>query len=73
MTLCLLGLAVVTTSTLASPVLQRAGVAPLSIRNRTEDALDRVPKAYGGAEPQLSRATRDLVDAYVSAGRRMIG
>jgi len=44
-------------------VLQRAGVAPLTIRNRTEDALDRLPKAYGGAEPQLSRATRDLVEA----------
>src|SRR5947209_970929 len=44
-------------------VLQRAGVAPLTIRNRTEDALTRLPKAYGGAEPQLSRATRDLLDA----------
>src|SRR5436190_2535743 len=44
-------------------VLQRAGVAPLTIRNRTEDALDRLPKAYGGAEPQLSRATRDLLEA----------
>src|SRR5947209_10712403 len=44
-------------------VLQRAGVAPLAIRNRTEDALDRLPKAYGGAEPQLSRATRDLLEA----------
>src|SRR5438874_182329 len=44
-------------------VLQRAGVAPLTIRNRTLDALDRLPKAYGGAEPQLSRATRDLLEA----------
>src|SRR5437868_1626139 len=44
-------------------VLQRAGVAPLTIRNRVQDALDRLPKAYGGAEPQLSRATRDLLDA----------
>src|SRR2546421_7886150 len=44
-------------------VLQRAGIAPLAIRNRTEDALGRLPKAYGGAEPQLSRATRDLLEA----------
>src|SRR5947208_11042403 len=43
-------------------VLQRAGVAPLTVRNRVEDALDRLPKAYGGAEPQLSRATRDLIE-----------
>src|SRR5438309_2351854 len=45
------------------PMLQRAGVAPLTIRNRTEETLSRVPKAYGGAEPQLSRATRDLLEA----------
>ena len=45
------------------PVLQKAGVAPLTIRNRTEDALGRLPKAYGGAEPQLSRATRDVLEA----------
>src|SRR5947208_7996583 len=44
-------------------VLQRAGVAPLTIRNRVNDALDRLSKAYGGAEPQLSRATRDLIEA----------
>jgi ATP-dependent Clp protease ATP-binding subunit ClpB len=44
-------------------VLQRAGVAPLTVRNRVQDALDRLPKAYGGADPQLSRATRDLVEA----------
>src|SRR3954453_9202748 len=43
-------------------VLQRAGVAPLAVRNRTEDALARLPKAYGGAEPQLGRETRDLLD-----------
>ena len=45
-------------------VLQRAGVAPLTVRNRTQDALDRLPKAYGGGDPQLSRATR------TAAGRR---
>src|SRR2546423_15550370 len=49
-------------------VLQRAGVAPLTIRNRTEDALDRLAKAYGGAEPQLSRATPDLLQAAGTEG-----
>ncbi|MBV8981372.1 MAG: AAA family ATPase [Acidimicrobiia bacterium] len=43
-------------------VLQRAGVAPLTVRNRVNETLDRLPKAYGGAEPQLSRALRDIVD-----------
>src|SRR5438552_7147910 len=45
------------------PILERAGVPPLTVRNRTEDALARLPKAYGGAEPQLSRATRDALEA----------
>src|SRR3954447_18640471 len=44
------------------PVLQKAGVAAPTVRNRTEDALARLPKAYGGAEPQLSRETRDLLE-----------
>src|SRR3954454_18960576 len=44
-------------------VLQRADVAPLTVRNRVEEAHDRLPKACGGPEPQLSRATRDLVEA----------
>jgi ATP-dependent Clp protease ATP-binding subunit ClpB len=43
--------------------LERAGVAPLVLRNGVEDHLGGLPKAYGGAEPQLSRATRALIDA----------
>src|SRR5947209_13043444 len=45
------------------PILERSGVAPLTVRNRTEDALARLPKAYGGTEPQMSRATRDVLEA----------
>ncbi|MGI9032171.1 MAG: ATP-dependent Clp protease ATP-binding subunit [Acidimicrobiales bacterium] len=43
--------------------LERAGVAPLALRNQVEDRLGGLPRAYGGAEPQLSRATRALIDA----------
>jgi ATP-dependent Clp protease ATP-binding subunit ClpB len=45
------------------PTLERAGVAPLTLRNRLEDKLSGLPKAYGGAEPQLGRAARDVLDA----------
>ncbi|MDP9019639.1 MAG: ATP-dependent chaperone ClpB [Actinomycetota bacterium] len=45
------------------PVLERAGLAPLSVRNRVADALSKLPKAYGGAEPQLSRALRQALEA----------
>ncbi len=43
--------------------LQRAGLAPLPLRRRMDDVLARLPKAYGGADAQLSRATRDLLEA----------
>ncbi|MCA1684122.1 MAG: hypothetical protein LC708_03230, partial [Actinobacteria bacterium] len=33
------------------PTLARAGVAPLTLRNRTETALATLPQAYGGADP----------------------
>src|SRR6266542_456011 len=44
-------------------VLQRVGVAPMVLRNRLEDELAKVPRAYGGGEPQLSRETRDALEA----------
>ena len=44
------------------PVLQRVGVAPPALRNRIETELEKLPKAYGGADPQLSRALRDLLE-----------
>ncbi|MDP9021042.1 MAG: AAA family ATPase, partial [Actinomycetota bacterium] len=49
------------------PVLERAGLAPLSVRNRVADALAKLPKAYGGAEPQLSRALRQALEAADAA------
>ena len=45
------------------PTLTKAGVAPLALRNRTEAALSKLPNAYGGSEPRLSRETRDALDA----------
>jgi ATP-dependent Clp protease ATP-binding subunit ClpB len=58
----LLGAMVGQEGTLTLPVLERVGVAPLSVRNRLEDALGKLPKAYGGAEPQLSRGLRDALE-----------
>jgi ATP-dependent Clp protease ATP-binding subunit ClpB len=44
------------------PVLERVGVAPLSLRNRLEDELGKLPRAYGGADPQMSRDLRDAME-----------
>ncbi|HZN15292.1 MAG TPA: ATP-dependent chaperone ClpB [Acidimicrobiales bacterium] len=44
------------------PVLQKLGVAPLSLRNKLEGELEKLPRAYGGADPQLSRDLRDAIE-----------
>src|SRR5215831_11533041 len=60
------------------PVLQKLGLAPLMVRNRADEAVQRLPKAYGGSEPRTSRevtqvfdaadaARKDLHDDYLSA------
>ena len=43
------------------PILQKVGVAPLQVRNRAEDAVAKLPKAYGG-ESRIGRDFTALVD-----------
>ncbi len=43
------------------PTLQRAGIVPTSLRQRMETALDRLTRAYGGSQAQMSRATVGLL------------
>ena len=45
------------------PTLERAGAAPAALRARVTEALEALPKAYGGTEPHMSRATRDVIEA----------
>ncbi len=49
---------------IALPMLQKAGVATLSVRNAADEAVARLPKAYGGAEPRLHR---ELAKAFEQA------
>jgi ATP-dependent Clp protease ATP-binding subunit ClpB len=44
------------------PILQKLGVAPFALRNRATEAVDRLPKAYGG-DSRLGRELRDAMDA----------
>ena len=48
----------------AIPLLDRMGVSPLSARNRLDESLRRIPKAYGGGEPSFSR---ELTHAFEEA------
>ena len=53
------------------PVVQRLGLAPLMLRNRADEAVERLPKAYGGAEPRLSRDTSSLFDVAEAARKEL--
>ena len=48
--------------TVVLPVLQKVGVAPLSLRNKVEGALAKQSKAYG-SEPQMGRELRTAMEA----------
>jgi ATP-dependent Clp protease ATP-binding subunit ClpB len=43
------------------PILQKVGKAPLSLRNDAEEAIGRLPKAYGG-ESRLGRELQELLE-----------
>ena len=44
------------------PILQKVGVAPLSLRNRAADAVAALPKAHGG-ETRVGRALTEVLEA----------
>ena len=48
--------------TIVPAVLGRLGQAPLMIRNRADEAVARLPKAYGGDEPRLGREVNTVFD-----------
>jgi ATP-dependent Clp protease ATP-binding subunit ClpB len=53
----------------AIAVLDRLGVAPLTVRNALQEKLSHIPQAYGTGSPQLSR---DLIQAFEAADRARI-
>src|SRR3954471_15912592 len=47
--------------TVTLPVLQRVGVAPLAVRNKVDEALAKLPKAYG-SDAQMGRELRTTLE-----------
>ena len=47
--------------TLVLPIIQKLGLAPLMLRNRADEAVARLPKAYGG-ESRLGRELNQVMD-----------
>ena len=47
--------------TIVPAVLAKLGLAPLMIRNRADEAVAKLPKAYGGSEPRMNRELDNVV------------
>ena len=41
--------------TIVPPVLAKLGLASLMVRNKADEAVGKLPKAYGGSEPRMNR------------------
>jgi len=49
--------------TIVPAVLAKLGQAPLMVRNTVDQAVQDLPKAYGGAEPRMGKALNGIVDS----------
>ena len=47
--------------TIVPGVLAKLGLAPLMVRDKADEAVAKLPKAFGGSEPRLSRELTDVV------------
>ena len=52
---------------IAGPVLTRVGVEPAVVRDRIKSELARLPQAFGGQEPGIDRALREVLTAADAA------
>src|SRR6478752_7425993 len=48
--------------TIVPAVLAKLGLAPLMVRNKADEAIAKLPKAYGGSEPRVSRELNNVAD-----------
>ena len=52
------------------PIVQKVGLAPAQLRNRAEEAVAALPKAYGG-DTRVGRALTDLMNAADTERREL--
>ena len=48
--------------TIIPAVLAKLGIAPLMIRNKADEAVTKLPKAYGGDEPRMNRELNNVFE-----------
>ena len=46
--------------TVVPAVLAKLGIAPLMVRNKADEAVAKLPKAYGGDEPRMNRELNNV-------------
>jgi len=46
--------------TIVPAILQSVGVAPLMLRNKADEAVGKLPNAYGGEEPRMNRELNNV-------------
>ena len=46
--------------TIVPAVLAKLGIAPLMVRNKADEAVGKLPKAYGGDEPRMNRELNNV-------------
>jgi ATP-dependent Clp protease ATP-binding subunit ClpB len=47
--------------TIVPAVLAKLGLAPLMVRNKADEAVQKLPKAYGGDEPHMNRELNNIL------------
>ena len=52
--------------TIVPAVLAKLGLAPLMVRNKADEAVAKLPKAYGGSEPRMNRELDNVVQNATS-------
>ena len=57
--------------TVVPAVLAKLGQAPLMVRNRVDEAIQKLPKAYGGAEPRMSRELTTVFENAAQAQKEL--
>jgi ATP-dependent Clp protease ATP-binding subunit ClpB len=48
--------------TIVPAVLAKLGLAPLMVRNKADEAVAKLPKAYGGDEPRMNRELNNVFE-----------
>ena len=52
--------------TIVPAVLAKLGLAPLMVRNKADEAVAKLPKAYGGSEPRMNRELDNVTQNAVA-------